>query len=109
MKKVFVVLSLFAFVGFLVTPTVMAYSGVSKVAVHDDPPKSDKKDAKCDPAKCSHSKDAKEGKSCCAKGKAGCDKEKAGCDKSKAGCEKHKAGCDKGEKKAEEKAPVPNK
>jgi hypothetical protein len=102
MKKVFVVLSLFAFVGFLVTPTVMAYNSVVKVAVHDDPPKADKKDGKCatpcasdkkcDPAKCSSSKDAKDSKSCCPS------KKKASCDKNT-----------DSDKKAEEKVPVPNK
>jgi hypothetical protein len=103
MKKVLVLLSLFAFVGFLVTPTVMAYSTVVKVAVQDDPPKADKKDGKCstpcasdkkcDPSKCAP-KDAKSGKSCCSsKAKASCDKDK-------------KASADV---KVEEKAPVPNK
>lgn len=105
MKKVFVVLSLLVFVGFLVTPTVMAYTSVVKVAVHDDPPKADKKDGKCatpcaadkkcDPSKCS--KDAKSAKSCCSSKKAGCDKSE------KASCSHH------GDKKAEEKTPVPVK
>ena len=102
MKKVIVLLGFFAFVGFLVTPTVMAYTSVVKVAVQDDPPKADKKegkcstpcaaDKKCDPSKCSSGKDAKS-KSCCSS------KAKSGCDKSKK--------ADEG--KAEEKTPVPNK